>query len=395
MEKGVIQIYYGEGHGKSTAAIGNAIHLASEGKSVIVIQFLKEKNENELMFLNRLEPEIKVFRFAKSDECFEELPESARQEEVMNLRNGFNYGKKVVSTGACDMLILDEVLGIMDEKVISPEELRDLFAAKPEEMTLVCTGRVLDDSIREYADEYPFLDYYEVLQKLSDIAGRDNMIVRRFEEAKKVDGGILADFLSQIGLELTDEYVIEGGDIRNTSLTGNTVHIKKAINELGFLTDDDNAILRESLSICTGPSRKEYPCSEFSPEERAAFMKAFEESNARIADEFIGDGRPLFSTDYKENVKWEDNNPFLINDVVRASASADVLLDRQIREMRAGFEARIAELESRVASLESSLSKLEAATDKRFQKVDRRLEKHDVRIDHLRHPLQALKDRSK
>ena len=37
----------------------------------------------------------------------------------MNLRNGFNYGKKVVTTGACDMLILDEVLGIVDEKVIS------------------------------------------------------------------------------------------------------------------------------------------------------------------------------------------------------------------------------------------------------------------------------------
>lgn len=153
MEKGVIQIYYGEGHGKSTAAIGNAIRMASEGKSVIVIQFLKEKNENELTFLNRLEPEIKVFRFAKSDECFEELSDSAKQEEIMNLRNGFNYGKKVVSTGACDMLILDEVLGIMDEKVISSEELRGLFAAKPEDMTLVCTGRVLDDSIRECADE--------------------------------------------------------------------------------------------------------------------------------------------------------------------------------------------------------------------------------------------------
>lgn len=71
----------------------------------------------------------------------------------MNLRNGFNYGKKVVSTGACDMLILDEVLGIMDEKVISPEELKELFEAKPEEMTLVCTGRVLEDSIRDCADE--------------------------------------------------------------------------------------------------------------------------------------------------------------------------------------------------------------------------------------------------
>ena len=132
MDRGVIQVYYGEGHGKSTAAIGNAIRIASEGKSVIIIQFLKGKNENELTFLSRLE---------------------AKQEESMNLRNGFNYGKKVVTTGACDMLILDEVLGIVDEKVISPEEICELFAAKPEEMTLVCTGRVLDEKIREAADE--------------------------------------------------------------------------------------------------------------------------------------------------------------------------------------------------------------------------------------------------
>ena len=59
----------------------------------------------------------------------------------------------VADTGACDMLILDEVLGIVDEKVISPEEIGELFAAKPEEMTLVCTGRVLDEKIREAADE--------------------------------------------------------------------------------------------------------------------------------------------------------------------------------------------------------------------------------------------------
>ena len=47
MDRGVIQVYYGEGHGKSTAAIGNAIRIASEGKSVIIIQFLKGKNEND------------------------------------------------------------------------------------------------------------------------------------------------------------------------------------------------------------------------------------------------------------------------------------------------------------------------------------------------------------
>lgn len=71
----------------------------------------------------------------------------------MNLRNGFNYGKKVVTTPACDMLILDEVLGVIDEKVVTPQEMQELFENKPDDMTLICTGRVLEDSIRPYADE--------------------------------------------------------------------------------------------------------------------------------------------------------------------------------------------------------------------------------------------------
>jgi cob(I)alamin adenosyltransferase len=153
MSKGVIQVYYGGGHGKSTAALGDAIRAASEGKSVTVIQFLKRKNEQELAFLNRLEPEIKFFRFAKSDQSFEELSESEKQEEIKNLRNGFNYGKKVVSTGACDLLVLDELLGILDENVISEEEVRNLLAGRPEDMTLICTGRVLNGAVRECADE--------------------------------------------------------------------------------------------------------------------------------------------------------------------------------------------------------------------------------------------------
>ena len=73
MDKGIVQIYYGEGRGKSTAALGTAISAASEGQQVVVIEFLKGKHEDELAFFNRLEPDIKFFRFAKSDESFESL----------------------------------------------------------------------------------------------------------------------------------------------------------------------------------------------------------------------------------------------------------------------------------------------------------------------------------
>lgn len=153
MDRGVVQIYYGEGHGKSMAAIGAAINAAGRGRQVIVIQFLKGKNEAGNAFLSRLEPEIKLFRFAKSDASFAELSEEARQEESMNLRNGFNYGRKVAGNGGCDLLILDEILGAVDEGVISVQEMRELFAGRSEDVAIICTGRVLDEGIRPFADE--------------------------------------------------------------------------------------------------------------------------------------------------------------------------------------------------------------------------------------------------
>ena len=54
MENGAVQIYYGEGHGKTNVAIGSAICAACEGKQAVVIQFLKGKKEPE--FLKKLEP---------------------------------------------------------------------------------------------------------------------------------------------------------------------------------------------------------------------------------------------------------------------------------------------------------------------------------------------------
>ncbi len=153
MNKGVVQIYFGEGRGKSNAAVGSALFAAGHGRKVIVIEFLKGKSDAGTAFIDRLEPEIRFFRFAKSDASFAELSDAARQEEIMNLRNGFHYGRKVASTGGCDLLILDEILGAVDENVISVDEMRDLFENRSEDVTIICTGRVLHDGLRQYADE--------------------------------------------------------------------------------------------------------------------------------------------------------------------------------------------------------------------------------------------------
>mgnify|MGYP001108906592 CR=1 FL=1 len=61
MDKGIIQIYYGEGQGKTSAALGNAIRKASNGQTAYVVQFMKGQLDTE--YLTRLEPEVKVFCF--------------------------------------------------------------------------------------------------------------------------------------------------------------------------------------------------------------------------------------------------------------------------------------------------------------------------------------------
>ena len=70
MSEGIIQFYYGEGHGKTTAAIGSAINAASEGKEAIIIQFLKARQEHEINFYKKLEPSIKYFNFSQKLGCF-------------------------------------------------------------------------------------------------------------------------------------------------------------------------------------------------------------------------------------------------------------------------------------------------------------------------------------
>ncbi len=153
MGKGSVQVYYGDGRGKTNAALGNALCAAGEGKTVVVVQFLKGKGDHSMDFLQRLEPEIKIFRFEKSEGFYNELSEEEKNEEKMNMKNGLNFAKKVLATGECNVLILDEVLGLIDNEVISSQELESVLQMKTDDTEIILTGRVLEASVRTYADE--------------------------------------------------------------------------------------------------------------------------------------------------------------------------------------------------------------------------------------------------
>ncbi len=152
MKKGKIYIYTGDGRGKSPAAIGRAVQAAAEGQQVVIIQFLKGKGLADSDFLRKMEPEIKLFHFEKSDENFAMLSEEKKKEETINIRNGMHFARKVLSTGECDLLILDEVLGLIEKDIMTAEELKELLDSRGGS-DIILTGIKLCDEICVLADE--------------------------------------------------------------------------------------------------------------------------------------------------------------------------------------------------------------------------------------------------
>ncbi len=152
MAKGMVSVYTDDGCGKVPAALGKAVLAAVEGKRVVIIQFLKGRGLGDSGFLRRMEPEIKIFHFEKSDENYEELTEEKKQEEIVNIRNGMGYAKKVLTTRECDLLILDEMLGLVEKGIVSVEDVKALVECR-DETCVILTGIRLDERICSLADE--------------------------------------------------------------------------------------------------------------------------------------------------------------------------------------------------------------------------------------------------
>lgn len=155
MKESMIQVICGSGKGKTTCAIGRGVTALGKGKTVIMVQFLKGSlNADNMEVVSRLEPEFKIFRFEKTNTPFEQLSEQEKEEARINIRNGLNFARKVLVTGECGILILDEILGILDEGITSIEEVRALIdQARQSEVRLILTGTVYPDALDAWVDD--------------------------------------------------------------------------------------------------------------------------------------------------------------------------------------------------------------------------------------------------
>lgn len=139
MEKGYIQVYTGNGKGKTTAALGLALRAVGHGLRVLIIQFAKGHiSYSELNSGQKLAPELTIVRVGGDNFISREYP---NPEDIQLAQNGFALAKRSVDSREYDIVILDEINVAVDYGLIPLRDLLHLLENKPDEVELVLTGR--------------------------------------------------------------------------------------------------------------------------------------------------------------------------------------------------------------------------------------------------------------
>ena len=149
MDQKIVHAFYGKGKGKTSAAIGQALRDIDDGERVTIIQFLKGKAGDDFRFFERLEPEVQFFRFDKSETCYRDLSIEEKEEEKQNILNGVHYARKVIETGESDIIVLDELLGVLDMGILDVGDVRELLSTEGDYRKLYVTGNNLPEELTD------------------------------------------------------------------------------------------------------------------------------------------------------------------------------------------------------------------------------------------------------
>jgi len=148
MRRGYIQVYTGNGKGKTTAALGLALRAAGAGLRVYVMQFIKKRRCSEHKALERFDDLITIKRSGKGFI----LKRKAKASDIDAARQGLEEAKMIMRSREYDLIILDEANIAVSRGLISPEDLIEVMDMKPVKVELVITGRYADEKVIERAD---------------------------------------------------------------------------------------------------------------------------------------------------------------------------------------------------------------------------------------------------
>jgi len=150
MKNGYIQVYTGNGKGKTTASFGLAMRAAGRNLKTHIIQFMKHDNTcGEVICINKFLPNVTIEHFGGKSFVDKKNP---HPDDIKHAKDGLRRALKIMNHGDIDILILDEANIAMDFGLIDVSEVIEILDKKPQGMEVILTGRNAPKSIIERAD---------------------------------------------------------------------------------------------------------------------------------------------------------------------------------------------------------------------------------------------------
>jgi cob(I)alamin adenosyltransferase len=149
--RGFIQVYTGNGKGKTTAALGLALRAAGRGMKIYVAQFLKKGEYGELLMIKeRLADFITIRQFGLPE--FHHARQRVSAEEKAAAEKGLAAAAVAMASGDYQIVVLDEINTLLHFKIMAVAEVLRFMDLKPEGVELVLTGRFASSEILDRAD---------------------------------------------------------------------------------------------------------------------------------------------------------------------------------------------------------------------------------------------------
>ena len=148
--KGYIQVYTGDGKGKTTAALGLALRAAGYKHKVYIGQFLKGQEYGELLSAKKLSPYITIEQFGRKG--FIHVTKDPDEEDIKRAKRGLKKCLEAMLSRKYRIIILDEINVAVDLNLITEEEVHEFLDKRPEDVEIILTGRYAPPSFLKRAD---------------------------------------------------------------------------------------------------------------------------------------------------------------------------------------------------------------------------------------------------
>jgi cob(I)alamin adenosyltransferase len=160
LQRGLVHLYFGDGKGKTTAAIGLGLRACGRGKKVLLVQFLKDYDSGEIIALENFNDSFRILKGEPVKKFIRSMNADEKEKTMKNQHQMFKTAVQTICAESYDMIILDELVDAVNLEIVGMNEVEDFVKAKSENLEVVITGH------NPKEDFFDLCDYITEIKKI-------------------------------------------------------------------------------------------------------------------------------------------------------------------------------------------------------------------------------------